>query len=372
MSKRGKPKIKKIGVLTGGGDAPGLNAVLHAVVTKAVTKYGWEVWGSEDGFEGLIQPPSAGKMVRLTPKDVKEIVHIGGSILGCSNRANPWYYPVIKDGKEVLVDKHRSVLKHIKEYELDALVLIGGDGTMHMAKKLMDLGVNVVGVPKTIDNDLASTDYTFGYHSAVNTATWALDSLRTTAHAHDRVIILEVMGRYAGWIALKAGLAGRADVILIPEIPYDPERVIRKINSLGGRLNSFALVVIAEGARAIGDEISIDREGKPGHLPHLGGAGEKLRKQIEGKVKHEVRVVVLGHLQRGGTPSAFDRVLGLRLGAKAVDLVAEGKFGYMACLRTPNIDAVPIEEVINNPKRVDPNGELVRLAKELGIEMGAP
>lgn len=365
-------KIKKICLLTGGGDAPGLNAVIHAIVTKAVNRYNLEVWGSEDGFEGLIQPPSAKKVRRLTPEDVKEIIHIGGSILGCSNKANPWYYPIIKNGEEILVDKHKTLLKHINEYGFDALILIGGDGTMHIAKRLKDLGIKVVGVPKTIDNDLASTDYTFGFYSAVNTATWALDNLRTTAHAHDRVIILEVMGRYTGWIALEAGLAGRADVILIPEIPYDPERVIKKINSLGGKYNSFGLIVIAEGARPIGGEVSIDREGKPGHLPHLGGAGERLKKQLEGRIKHDIRVVVLGHLQRGGNPSPFDRVLGLRLGAKAVELIMEGKFGYMVCLHTPSISEVPIEEVINNQKKVDPEGEMVRLAKELGIELGAP
>ncbi len=370
MSRQGTG-IRTIGVLTGGGDAPGLNSVLRAVVKKATSEHGWKVMGSEDGFEGLIQPPRNGKMVVLTPQSVRGILPRGGSILGCSNVANPWAYPVRgKRGEKRFVDVHGKVLRHIRHYDLDALIVIGGDGTMSMARRLADLGVRVVGVPKTIDNDLAATDYTFGFDTAVATATWAIDALHSTAAAHDRVLIVELMGRDAGWIAMHAGIAGGADVILVPEIPYRIDRVLRKIRSRGGRYDSFSIVVVAEGAKPAGGDVSTLAKGREGHLPRLGGAGQRVAEALAGHIDHEIRVTVLGHLQRGGSPSAFDRILGTRFGAAAVDLVARGGFGRMVCLRTPYIESVPLEEAIGHSKRVDPTGELVAVARAMGIEMG--
>jgi phosphofructokinase-like protein len=368
---KAKSTIRRIGVLTGGGDAPGLNAVLRGVVRKAVVDYGWEVWGSEDGFEGLIQTPQRRKMVKLTLDDVRDILPRGGSFLGCSNRANPWQYPTTRRGGKVeYVDVHKDVIRHARHYGLDALILIGGDGTMTMAKRFDDAGLPVVGVPKTIDNDLAATDYTFGFDTAVATATWAIDALHATAHAHDRVLIVEVMGRDAGWIALHSGLAGGAHVILLPELPYDIDRVARKIRALGGRYNSYCIIVVAEGAKPKGGDVAIVAKGRVGHLARLGGAGQRVADALSGRVDHEIRVTVLGHLQRGGSPTAFDRILGTRLGTAAVDLVARGGFGRMVCLKTPYIESVAFEEAIGHSKRVDPTGELVRTARAVGVEFG--
>jgi phosphofructokinase-like protein len=369
---RGTAGIRKIGVLTGGGDAPGLNPVLRAIVHRALGEYGWEVWGSEDGMEGLIQPPRCRKMQRLSLASVADILPRGGSFLGCSKDANPWAYPRHKRGGKVeFVDVHAQVLRHVQHYGLDALLMIGGDGTMTMARRFADLGLQVVGVPKTIDNDLSATDYTFGFDTAVATATWAIDTLHATAHAHDRVLIVELMGRSAGWIALSAGIAGGAHVILLPEIPYDIGRVVRKIRSLGGRYSSYCVIVVAEGAKPKGGEVSIVAKGREGHLARLGGAGQRVADALSGRVAHEVRVTVLGHLQRGGSPTAFDRILGTRLGTAAVDLAAHGGFGRMVCLRTPYIESVPFEEAIGHTKLVDPTGELVRTARAMGIELGA-
>jgi phosphofructokinase-like protein len=370
-------RARRIGVLTGGGDAPGLNSVLEGLVSRAVREHRFEVVGSEDGFEGLIQPPSRKKVVPLTLDRVKGIAPRGGSILGCSNTANPWAYPVTRRGKKEFIDVSHKVLKHLGRYELDAVVLIGGDGTMAQAKRLADMGVRVIGVPKTIDNDLAATDYTFGFNTALYTATWALDRLHTTAHAHDRVIICEVMGRYAGWIALEAGIASGAHCILIPEIEYDVQRIIRKINSLGGRYSSYAVIVCSEGAREKGGSYCTEgdvirtKDGKIAHLPKLSGAAEKLASELKGRIVHDIRVTVLGHVQRGGSPTPFDRILGLRFGVAAADLLARHGFGRMVALRTPRIVDVPFEDVIGKPKLVDPGGELVRTARSLGVEMGA-
>jgi len=369
-------RIKRVGILTGGGDAPGLNSVIEGFVSRATKEYRWTVFGIEDGFEGLIQPPSRKKVRILKPEDVKGIASLGGSILGCSNISNPWAYPITKKGKVIYSNRISSVLQNIKYYNFDALVLVGGDGTMTQAKKLMDLGVKIVGVPKTIDNDLAATDYTFGFDSAVATATWAIDKLHSTAHAHDRVILCEVMGRYAGWIALHAGIAGNAHCILIPEIPYEVERIIKKIKSLGGRFSSYAIIVVSEGARQAGSQYSTQGEpvktknGEVVHLPRLKGAAENLAKLLEGKIPHDIRITVLGHIQRGGSPSPFDRILGLRFGVAAADLLVRGGFGRMVALKTPNIVDVPINEVIGKPKLVDPNGELVKTARAIGIELG--
>ena len=369
-------KVRRIGVLTGGGDAPGLNSVLEGLVTRAIREYRWEVVGSEDGFEGLIQVPSTNKMVPLSLERVRGIASRGGSILGCSNTANPWAYPVVRQGQKEFIDVTSKLREHIEHHKIDVLVLVGGDGTMTQANRLVDMGIQVVGVPKTIDNDLAATDYTFGFNTALETATWAIDRLHTTAHAHDRVLICEVMGRYAGWIALESGIAGGAHCILIPEIPYDPDRIVKRIAELGGRYSAYGVIVCSEGAREVGGSYSAEGEGvklKDGtvaHLPKLSGAADKLAQCLRGKIPHDIRVTVLGHVQRGGSPTPFDRILGLRFGVAAADLIARGGVGRMVALRTPAIVDVPIAEVIGKQKLVDPEGELVRAARSLGIEFG--
>ena len=355
-------------ILTGGGDAPGLNAVLRAFV-RTCAGLGIEVWGSEDGFEGLIQPH---RLVRLDRKAVRGILPKGGSILGCSNRANPWAYPV-KDarGRERYVDVSATVLKRLRDHDIDAVVLVGGDGTMHHALSLAKRGVSVIGVPKTIDNDLAATDVTFGFDTALNTATWAIDALHATAESHDRVMIVELMGREAGWIALCAGIAGGADVILIPEIPYDIRRVIRKIHNRATLGASFSIIVIGEGARPRHGRPSTIARARKGHLARLGGAGAALAHELQGHIGHEIRVTVLGHIQRGGSPSAFDRVLGTRFGVEAARMCARGDKGRMVALRGAELITVPLARAIGAAKLVRPKSELVDAARRIGIELGA-
>ena len=355
--------FKKVCVLTGGGDAPGLNAVLRAFVRTA-EKRGITVLGAEDGFEGLINP--ARSFVPLTSSSVRGILPRGGSILGCSNVANPFAYG--PKGEDVSA----RVIARIRDNAIDGLVLIGGDGTANMGLRLMKLGVPVIGVPKTIDNDLSATDMTFGFDTAVGTATWAIDALHSTAEAHDRVMIAEVMGRYAGWIALNAGIAGGADVILLPEIPYDIERVRGKILERSNAGITFSIVVVGEGAKPLGGASAELTPGRDGHLPRLGGAGKQLEEALKGCVPHEIRTTVLGHVQRGGSPSAYDRVLGTRMGVKAAELCAEGRVGEMVALRGMDIVSAPIAEAVNKSKLVDPDGELVRAARAIGIELGAP
>ncbi|MCC7539322.1 MAG: 6-phosphofructokinase [Deltaproteobacteria bacterium] len=353
-------------ILTAGGDAPGLNAVLRAFVKRA-TSLGLEVFGSQDGFDGLVRP---GRMVRLDNDSVRGILMRGGSILGCSNRANPFSYPVRTATGEELCDKSDEVVERIASFEIDVLVVVGGDGTMHMGKGLADKGIRVIGVPKTIDNDLAATDSTFGFDSAVHVATWAIDNLHATAEAHDRVQIVELMGRYAGWITLHAGIAGGADVILIPEIPYEIERVVQKIHDRGTHDESFTIIAVSEGAAPAGGGTAEIAAAKPGHLARLGGAGQRLADALKDKCDHEIRVTVLGHLQRGGSPSAFDRLLGSRFGARAAELCSEGASNRMVSLRNGSVTDVPLADVVGKMRRVDPSGELVRVARSLGVEMG--
>jgi ATP-dependent phosphofructokinase / diphosphate-dependent phosphofructokinase len=364
----------RVCLLTGGGDAPGLNAVIRGFVRRAV-QLGIDVYGSQDGFEGLVEP---GRVVHLTLDSVRGILQRGGSILGCSNRSNPFHYVARKDRMRPhgdpappSLDQSAVVTERLREHAVDVLVLAGGDGTMELAHRFSQLGVACVGIPKTIDNDLLATDQTFGFDTAVNTATAAIDALHSTAASHERVMILEVMGRYTGWIALHAGLAGGADVILIPEIPYDVTRVVGKIREREGHGLPFTIVVVAEGARPVGGAFAEVEAGTTTHLPRLGGAGERLLYELAAcNVEHEVRVTVLGHLQRGGTPSAFDRVLGTRMGIHAADLCAAGAFGQMVCLRGTAIAAAPIEDAVGRPKLVDPNGQLVAAARGVGIELG--
>jgi len=358
----------RVCILTGGGDAPGLNAVVRAFV-KTGTELGLDLIGSEDGFEGLIR---GDRLVKLKPASVRGILPRGGSILGCSNRANPFSYPS-RDatGKETFSDVSDRVLQNIANHGIDALVMVGGDGTMTHARELEKRGVRVVGVPKTIDNDLAATDVTFGFDTAVGTATWAIDALHTTAESHDRVMLIELMGRYAGWISLYAGIAGGADVILLPELPYDVDRIVEKIQKRATMGATFSIVVVGEGARPKDGQLSTVSEGAKGHLARLGGAAQQLAGLLQGRLTHEIRVTVLGHLQRGGSPSALDRLLGTRFGVAAANLCARGQWGNMVALRGQQVIHVPIADAVDHPKLVPVDGEMVQTARAVGIELGA-
>jgi phosphofructokinase-like protein len=356
--------IKRIGVLTGGGDAPGLNAVIRAVV-KSASNAGIEVLGIEDSFDGLIEP---GRARVLRPKDVTGILRLGGTILGTTNRGNPFAYPIAtSDGS---VDYSTRVVEMFHKIGLDALVVIGGDGTLAIAHKLSKRGIPLVGVPKTIDNDIVGTVSCFGFDTAVNFATDAIDRLHSTAEAHHRIMVVEVMGRYAGWIALYAGVAGGADVILIPEIPFDLHNVavrLREREAWGAR---FSIVVVAEGAVPLGGTVSLVAEGDSATAERLGGLSADCARQLEKLTGKETRYVVLGHLQRGGTPTSHDRDLAMRFGGKAVECVLSGKFDVMVASQPPDIVTVPLEEVGGKQKRVPPDFDLIRTARAMGISFG--
>lgn len=359
--------IRKIGVLTGGGDCPGLNAVLRAVVKTAMGKYGYEVIGFRDGYRGLVM----NDFVRFGSGDVSGILDKGGTILGSSNKDNPFNFAVERDGKIEYKDMSERVMDNISMHKIDCMVLIGGDGTLTSARDFAKKGLKVIGVPKTIDNDLSATDLTFGFMTAVETATEAIDKLHSTAESHHRVMILEVMGRYAGWIALESGIAGGADVILIPEIPYDINKVAKKITDRKNAGKHFSIVVVAEGAKSLDGEIVVSKvvENSPDPI-RLGGIGNKVADQIEKLTGIETRVTVLGHLQRGGRPIPFDRILSTRFGVKAVDLINEQIFGVMVSLQGNSISYVSLEEAVGNIKNVDPDGELVNIAKSVGVCFG--
>ena len=360
-------QVKRIGLLTGGGDCPGLNAVIRAVVNTAINEYGWEILGIEDGFEGLIQP---GKVRPLTLADVRDILARGGTILGTTNRADPFHYEVEVDGEVKVFDVSDDVVRHAQVLGIDALVVIGGDGSLRIAHEIMQKGLKVVGVPKTIDSDLQGTVITFGFDTAVNTAMDALDKLRTTAESHHRVIILEVMGRDAGWIALKAGIAGGAEVILIPEIPYDIEVITGKITRRNQSGSKFSIVVVAEGARPAGGEAIYQAEREIGGVKRLGGIGEALAAQLKQRCNVEVRVTVLGHLQRGGSPTAFDRLLASRFGSMAVHIIAEGKLGHMVALQDECIIAIPIAQAVAQQKFVPLESDILLTAFGLDVCLG--
>ncbi|MFT4625700.1 MAG: phosphofructokinase-like protein [Myxococcota bacterium] len=354
---------RRVGILTGGGDAPGLNAVIRAFVKHAVGDLGWDVVGIEDSFDGLIDTPR--RLQLLTMKSCQGLLHRGGTILGTTNRGDPFDHRFGGDLTPALVQA-------VRDEALEGLVCIGGDGTQAIALRLMrERGVPVVGVPKTIDNDLSATDYTFGFFSAVNVATEALDRLHTTAESHERVLFLEVMGRDAGHIALSAGIAGGADCILIPEILYDPARVAQKVARRRARGRPFTLVVVAEGAVPI-DLADVSEAERRRHLKEAGGAAAVAMSHIGPQVQAEMRSVVLGHLQRGGSPVPFDRILATRFGIAAVDLVQEGRWGEMVRLRNGAVGGVPIADAIVTNRRVDVAGELVRTARCTGVELGAP
>ncbi|MFZ5988663.1 MAG: 6-phosphofructokinase [Bacillota bacterium] len=359
--------VKRIGVLTGGGDCPGLNAVLRAVVKTAMMKYGYEVIGFKDGYKGLVM----NNFIKFETDHVSGILDKGGTILGTSNKDNPFNFKVETDGKVEYKDMSKSVIENINMFGIDCMVFVGGDGTLTSARDFSKMGVKSIGVPKTIDNDLSATDITFGFMTAVETATEAIDKLHSTAESHHRVMILEVMGRYAGWIALESGIAGGADVILIPEIPYDINKVAQKIMERKNKGKSFSIVVAAEGAKSIGGNVVVSKVVKDSPDPvRLGGIGNKIAEEIEKLTGIETRVTVLGHLQRGGSPIPFDRVLSTRYGVAAVELINEGKFGRMVSLNGNTITSVPLEDAVGRLKTVDADGELVRIAKSIGVGFG--
>lgn len=359
---------KRIGLLTGGGDCPGLNAVIRAVTKTAMGEYGATIVGIEDGFEGLVE----GRMRELSNRQVSGILSLGGTLLGTSNKGDPWHYPVeVAHGKIAIQDTSFKALRNITQWGLDALIAVGGDGTMHIADKFCGLGIKVVGVPKTIDNDLSATDMTFGFDTAVSIVCEALDRLHTTASSHHRVIVLEVMGRYAGWIALAGGVSGGADLILLPEIPFTWEAVFRKINARATQGKRFSLVCVAEGAKLPGgSEVVKALDIKRTDAKQLGGIGAEVARRIEENTGVETRVTVLGHLQRGGSPTAFDRILATRLGTHAAHCVCQGEYGVMAALRNGQIISVPIKETIAQLRTVPPDHQLIQAARAVDTSFG--
>ncbi len=360
-------KKERIAVLTGGGDCPGLNAVIRAVAKKAMLDYGMEVIGIEDGYEGIIE----NRYRTLHYNDVSGILTLGGTILGTSNTANPYRYAVRKGDRVELKDVSRKAIRNLKRLGARCLVCIGGDGTLSIAHRLQTDGVDVVGVPKTIDNDLKGTDVTFGFDSAVAVATEGIDRVHTTAQSHHRVMIVEVMGRTAGWIALHAGVAAGGDIILIPEIPYDIGVIVRKVKDRTRKGKRFSIVVVAEGAKPKGGDVVVQRIVKESTDPvRLGGIGFVLGEQIEKLSKIETRVVVMGHLQRGGSPTPYDRVLATSLGAKAVDLIINGECGHMVGVRGNDLVKVPLRDVATGPRTVPADNPLVAVARSVGTCFG--
>ncbi len=357
----------RIALSTGGGDAPGLNAVIRAATLTAIDR-GWEVLGILRGYAGLL---GEDEVVRLTKESVRGIAHLGGTILRSTNRGNPFSYPILQpDGSYVEVDRSGELLETARSLGIDAIVSMGGDGSLAIAKQLCDVGMKVVGVPKTIDNDVSGTITTFGFDTAVATALDAIDKLHTTAESHDRVMVLEVMGRHAGFIALHAGLAGTADVILIPEIPYDIDKVCEKVVRRDRAGRRFSIVVVAEGAVPRGGTESIIGESMPGQARRVGGLADGIARQIQDRTGKECRSLILGHLQRGGQPTGYDRLLATRFGGAAVRAVAEEKWGQMVALQSPHIVTVPIDEVLSQTKRVDPDHDVVLTARSTGISFG--
>jgi 6-phosphofructokinase 1 len=363
--------IRRIAINTGGGDAPGLNAVIRAVALAALNR-GWEVLGIQHGYEGLLEG-DADALVRLDREAVRGIAHLGGTILGTTNRNDPFNYPVEENGRKVPRDLSARVVERFHSLGIDALVALGGDGSMSLARRLLERGLpRVIGVPKTIDNDLRGTNVTFGFATAVDFTTDAIDRLHSTAQAHRRVMVVEVMGRHAGWIALHAGIAGGADVVLIPEIPYHLDRVCEKIAERYLRRRNFAIVVVSEGAREVGGEL-LFKEGKDAFKEHaiLGGIGERLARQIQAATGRESRAVVLGHLQRGGSPVSFDRLLAQNMGCAAVRYLAETEESGMVAQIAGAMRLVPFEEVVGGWRGVDPgSSDLVRTARDIGICFG--
>lgn len=363
--------IKRIAISTGGGDAPGLNAVIRAAVLSAVNR-GWEVYGIRDGYNGLLMPEQfiEGGLIRLTRDRVRGITHLGGTIIGTTNKGNPLKYPIKgPDDTVIEIDRSDELIRAFRLHQIDALISVGGDGSMAIANELAKKGLWVVGVPKTIDNDLDKTVITFGFDTACAFTVDCLDRLHTTAASHNRVIVMEVMGRYAGWIALESGLAGSADVILIPEIPYELENVAKKIRDREEHGSLFSIVVVAEGAKPKGGRVSvISRES--GEAERLGGCGAKVAEELEELTGKETRLVVLGHLLRGGSPTRFDRLIAQRFGAAAVRAIAEGERGIMVALDPPTVKYVPLEAATRRMKTVPHNSDIMLTARDMGICFG--
>ena len=360
-------KVKRIAILTGGGDCPGINAVIRATTKKAILEYGIEVIGIKDGYEGIIN----NQYRKLDYDDVSGILTSGGTILGTSNTANPYRYPVRKGNQLAFEDMSETTLKNVEKLNIDCLVCIGGDGTLDIAHRLSRNGVPIVGIPKTIDNDLRGTDIAFGFDSAVYIATEGIDRVHTTAQSHHRVMIVEVMGRNAGWIALHSGIGGGGDIILLPEIPYDIDIVVEKVKERNKRGKRFSIAVVAEGAKPKGGDIVIQRIVKESSDPiRLGGIGFILGAQIEERTGIETRTVVMGHLLRGGSPTPFDRVLATRLGTKAVDMIKNKQFGYMVGVKGNSLVKVPLEDVATGPRTVPLNDPLIQAARAVGTCFG--
>lgn len=364
--------MKRIAINTGGGDAPGLNAVIHGAVHAAIAK-GWEIFGVRDGFEGLLAPKQYpdGGIIRLDRTTVRNISHLGGTILGTTNRGNPLKYPMgPAHSAQAEVDRSDELVRRFREARLEALIAVGGDGTLGIAHHLSQKGLTIVGVPKTIDNDLQATVVTFGFDSAVSFATDCLDRLHSTAESHRRVLVVEVMGRYAGWIALHAGIAGRANAILIPEIPFDIRRVAQHLKQKALPEQKYAIVVVAEGAKPVGGQPQLKAEAAAGQVERLGGIGEFVAEQLHQATGHETRAVVLGHLLRGGSPTSLDRLLGLNFGAAAVRALADGRTGVMVALNPPHIDYVPLELAVSRQRLVPTDGNAVITARTLEVTFG--
>lgn len=358
----------RIAINTGGGDAPGLNAVIEAVVMAAYNR-SWEVYGIKNSYEGLL---NTDEVIRLTPEIVSHISNTGGTIIGTTNRGNPFKMPIKNMAGEVEIrDVSDKVVENFKRLRFDCLIAVGGDGSLGIAYDLYKKGIPVVGVPKTIDNDICETVITFGFDTAVSISTEAIDRLHSTAKSHERVMVVEVMGRHAGWIALNSGLSGSADVILIPEIPFDIDKICDHIMELEVNGQHYAIVVVAEGASPAGGHVMDKGKGEVGRQDVvLGGIAEYLAKEIAGRTGKETRALVLGHLQRGGNPTTFDRLIALRFGAAAVRIVGERKFGTMVALDPPHIKAVPLEKIIGRIKNVPLDSDKIKTAREIGISLG--
>ncbi|MCF8168696.1 MAG: ATP-dependent 6-phosphofructokinase [Rhodoferax sp.] len=364
--------IKRIAICTGGGDAPGLNAVIRSVAIAAANR-GWECYGIRDGFNGILFPErySEDGVFRLTRKHVRNIGHLGGTMLGSTNKGNPLHFPIrMPDGSTREIDRSDEILEYFGKKEIDALVSVGGDGSLTIAHALHKKGLRVVGVPKTIDNDLDKTMTTFGFDTAVAFATECLDRLHSTAESHQRVMVVEVMGRYAGWIALHSGIAGNAHAILMPEIPFDLDKVVDCIRARDAEGRMHSVVLVAEGAVPMDGHHELLAPAEIGHAERLGGVGDRIAKVLEERTGKDTRVVVLGHLLRGGSPTAFDRLAAMRFGAAAVRALDEGLSGIMVALAFPNVDYIALEEVAGRMKGVPLDSDTVQTARDLGICLG--
>lgn len=365
--------IKKIAISTGGGDAPGLNAVIRAIVLAALNR-GWQCMGIREGYNGLLRPelfPPGGGLIPLTRDAVRGITHLGGTILGTTNKGDPRRFPVVgPDGQVVEQDRTGELVELLHAQGFDALIAIGGDGSLAIANVLAQKGVHVVGVPKTIDNDLDGTVITFGFDTAVSFATDCIDRLHSTAEAHQRMMVVEVMGRYAGWIALNAGVSATADAILIPEIPYDMNKVAEKVLERARNGRHFSMIVVAEGARPLDGAVVVQATAVAGQMERLGGVGQQVAATLEKLTGKQARAVVLGHLLRGGTPTSFDRLLSLRFGAAAVRALDEGQSGVMVALAPPTVRYVPLADATRRMKTVPLDSDIVLTARDLGVCFG--